>query len=232
MPSNWNKGQTKYTNLSVKKISETMKSRKIDNFKIWRDKMKKEGKIKSRYLPFKRNGDLAELIGVILGDGHIWQYERTEELSVFSNANNLGFIKRYAKLIEIIFGKKPKIGIHSKKSCIRIRIYEKNISKRLMVPISPRLHKEIDIPNWIFHKREFMIRYLRGLYEAEGSHSIHLPTSTYKVQFSNRNPSILENVFSLVLKLGFHPHKSRYQIQLSRKEGVFKFIDLINFRKY
>jgi hypothetical protein len=46
MPSNWNKGQTKYNNLSVKKISDTMKLKKIDNFKFWRDKMKKEGKIK------------------------------------------------------------------------------------------------------------------------------------------------------------------------------------------
>ena len=49
MPSSWNKGQTKYTNISVKKISDTMKHKKIDNFKLWRDKMKIEGKIKSKY---------------------------------------------------------------------------------------------------------------------------------------------------------------------------------------
>ena len=35
MPSNWSKGQTKETNLSVRKISDTMKSRKLDNFKVW-----------------------------------------------------------------------------------------------------------------------------------------------------------------------------------------------------
>ncbi len=77
-----------------------------------------------------------------------------------------------------------------------------------------------------------MIRYLRGLYEAEGSHSVHLPTCTYKVQFSNRNVSMLENVFILVSRPGFHPHRSKYQIQLSRKEEVFKFLSLIKFRKY
>jgi hypothetical protein len=54
MPSNWNKGQTKYTNLSVKKISDTMKEKRIDNFKEWRDKMKTKGKIKSKYLPLKK----------------------------------------------------------------------------------------------------------------------------------------------------------------------------------
>src|SRR3989344_3671297 len=147
MPSNWNKGQTKYTNPSVKKISDTMKLRKINNFKIWMDKMKAEGKIKSKYPPFKKDGNLAELIGVVLGDGHISSYPRTEELRIISN-------------------------------------------------------------------------------------SIHLPTYTYKVQFSNRNVSMLRNVFRLVSLLGFHPHKSRDMIQLSKKNEVLEFINLIKFRKY
>ena len=107
MRTSWNKGQTKYTNSSVKKISDTMKLRKTNNFKVWMDKMKAEGKIKSEYLPLKKDGDLAELMGVVLGDGHIWRYERTEELSIFSNANNPGFIKRYARLLEKVFDKKP-----------------------------------------------------------------------------------------------------------------------------
>lgn len=232
MSKNWNKGLTKETNYSVKKISDTMKLRKIDNFRVWRDRMKAEGKIKSEYHLLPKNEDLAELIGVVLGDGHIWKYERTEELSIFSNANNPGFIKRYSKLIDIVFNKKPTVRPHSKQNCIRIRIYEKLISKRLGVPISPRLHKKIDIPLWISKNKKYVIRYLRGLYEAEGSHSIHLPTYTYKVHFSNRNESMLKNVFKLVSRLGFHPHESKYAIQLSRKDEVLRFIKLINFRKY
>ncbi len=232
MPSNWNKGQTKYTNPSVKKISDTMKLKKINNFKVWMERMKAEGKIKSQYPPLKKDGNLAELIGVVLGDGYILKYPRTEELSIFSNSNNPGFIKRYSELLEKVFNKNPTTRIHSKQNCIRIRIYEKHIQERLGVPFSPRINKKITIPEWIFNKREYVIRYLRGLYEAEGSHSVHLPTCTYKVQFSNRNFSMLENVFILVSRLGFHPHRSKYQIQLSRKEEVFKFLSLIKFRKY
>jgi hypothetical protein len=47
MPSNWNKGFTKETHPSVKKISTTMKKRGLDNFYQWREKMKKVGKIPS-----------------------------------------------------------------------------------------------------------------------------------------------------------------------------------------
>lgn len=232
MPSNWNKGKTKENNLSVKKISDTMKSRRLDNFKIWRDKMKLEGKIKSEYLPFKKDADLAELVGVILGDGHIRTFPRTEELSIFSNANNKGFVKRYVSLVEKVFDKKPAETIHSGGNCIRIRLYQKNISKRLDVPLSPRRDLVIKIPNWIFRDKNYIVRYLRGLYEAEGSHSVHVPTSTYKVQFSNRNKSMLENVHKLVSKLGFHPHGGTDMVQLSRKGEVYRFLDLIEFRKY
>lgn len=209
-----------------------MKLRKLDNFKVWRDRMKMKGEIRSQYPAFKKDGDLAELVGVILGDGHISKFPRSEELTIFSNSANKAFIKRYSMLMEKFFEKTPYIAKMKSANCVRIRIYQKNISQRLGVPLSPRKDKNIIIPKWIFIKRDYVIRYLRGLYEAEGSHSIHLPTSTYKVQFSNSNISMLENVFMLVYKLGFHPHKSKNMIQISRKEEVFKFMELIQFRKY
>jgi len=209
-----------------------MKLKKINNFKSWMDRMKAEGKIKSKYPPFKKDGNLAELIGVVLGDGHIRAYPRTEELSIFSNSNNSGFVNRYSKLVESIFCKKPVETQHSNKNCIRIRIYQKQISIRLGVPFSPHGNLKIVIPGWIISNKKYIVRYLRGLYEAEGSYSVHLPTYTYKVQFSNRNISMLENVYELVSILGFHPHKSKNMIQLSKKNEVLRFIKLIKFRKY
>lgn len=232
MTHSWNKGLTKHNNASVLKISQTMKRRKIDNFSIWREKMKLSGKIRSHYPTLTKNGDLAELIGVVLGDGYIGKFPRTEELSIFSNSNNPGFIRRYSNLVEKIFSKKPAVAKHSMDSCIRIRIYQKNIQKRLKIPYSPRGKLKIQVPVWILGKREYIVRYLRGLYEAEGSHCVHEPTSTYKVFFSNRNSSLLRNVYILVRGLGFHPHRSLYQVQLSRKKEVFDFLDLIKFRKY
>lgn len=231
MPSNWSKGFTKGTHPSVQKISETMKRRKIDNFAKWRQKMRASGEMISSYPEFEKNGDLAELIGVVLGDGHLSKFPRTEELSIFSNSNNPGFVKRYSNLIGKIFSKEPAIGKHGS-GCIRIRVYQKKIADRLGVPYSPRAKKKIVIPDWILANNEYIVRYLRGLYEAEGCHCVHEKTSTYKVFFSNHNTSMLKNVFKLVKKLGFHPHESKYQVQILRKEEVFRFLDLIQFRKY
>lgn len=154
---------------------------------------------------------------------------------IFSNANNPGFVKRYAALVEKLFDKKPACNKHGgKANCIRIRIYQKNIQKRLGVPYSPRRNKKIVIPRWISSEKTYMMRYLRGLYEAEGSFCVHEPTSTYKLFFSNRNESMRSNVFRLLVKFGFHPHmsKSNFAVQLSKKKEVLEAIELLNFRKY
>ncbi|MDO8575561.1 MAG: LAGLIDADG family homing endonuclease [bacterium] len=228
----WNRGLNKNNNLSVRKISDTMKKRKVDNFSNWREKMRKTGKIKSNYPDFVKDGDLAEFIGVILGDGHICKFPRTESLSLFSNSNNLGFVKRYAKIFEKVFHKKPTISKRSKMNCIKINIYEKNISKRLGIYSGARIKRKIIIPDWILLNDDFVVRYLRGLYEAEGCFCAHKPTGTYKLFFSNRNISMLKNVFSLLKRLGFHPHIRYCDVQLSRKEEVKRAMEILNFKKY
>ena len=232
MPSNWSKGLTKENNASLRKTSETLKRKKIDNFAKWREQMKREGKIKSTYPPLKKDGDLAELIGVVLGDGHICLYPRTEELRLTSNSNSPGFIQRYAEIIEKVFDKKAYIINSNQGNYTKIGFYEKSISKRIGIPSGARKNLDIKIPSWILKKREYMIRYLRGLYEAEGSFCVHKPTGTYKLFFSNRNESMLDIVFRLMKKLGFHPHRSKYKIQISKKEEVYRTVEVLEFRKY
>jgi len=229
----WNKGLTKETNLSVLKISKTFKRKKLDNFKEWRDRMKKIGKIRSNYPPFNKNGNLAELIGVVLGDGHIESFPRAESLTIACNTKNKGFIKRYKSLMREFFEKKPyegKVGLNN--SCTRIRIYQKHISKRMGLPAGNKRNIDFQTPKWILKNKEYLKRYLRGLYEAEGSYCVHKPTYTHKFLFSNRNKSLLQSVYSGLKILGFHSHESKYQIQVSKKEEVYIIKDLIKFRQY
>lgn len=232
MRTPWNKGLTKHIHPSVQKISETMRRRKLDNFAKWRTEAKTKGLIKSNFPAFQKNGDLAELLGVMLGDGHIQKFPRTERLLIFSNSNNPGFIKRYTKLVEKLFDKKPYVYKQSGTNCVRISLYEKHISKRVGMPTGPRKNLEIEIPAWILNDRSNIKRYLRGLYEAEGSYSVHLPTSTHKFSFANTNQSMLKNVIKLLKVLGFSPHFDLKRVQLSKRTEVERAIKEIEFRKY
>ena len=149
------------------------------------------------------------------------------------HSNGAGFIFTCCRyhLMEI-FRKKPYIAKTSWSNCIRIRIYQKEIQKRLKIPFSPRRRRSIKIPQWILAKKEYRVRYLRGLYEAEGSMSVHRPTGTYKFSFSNKNVSMLSNVFRLMRMMGFHPHRDDSRVQLSRREEVYRAVHLLQFRRY
>ncbi|RJQ35148.1 hypothetical protein C4568_01495 [Candidatus Parcubacteria bacterium] len=228
----WSKGFTKDTHPSVRKISETMRKKKIDNFAVWRKKAKANGRIPSEYPLLEKNGDLAELIGVVLGDGHIQKFPRTERLLIFSNSNNKVFVRRYAKLVQKFFNKEPYVYKQSKENCIRISLYQKHISKRLGVPAGPRKDLNFTVPRWILKDRAHIIRYLRGLYEAEGSYSVHAATYTHKFVFTNTNQSLLKIVVKLLKVLGFSPHYDALRVQISRKTEVANAIELLGFRKY
>jgi len=228
----WNKGLTKNTNKSVHKISETMKQKRIDNFSEWREKMKKEGKIKSTYPSLKKDGNLAELIGVVLGDGNIYKFARTEGLRIVGNSAYPGFAVRYSKIIESVFGKKPSISKRSDSNAFNITIYERNISERLGIPSGSKKNLEIKVPRWILGKKKYICRYLRGLYESDGSFSVHRPTYTYKFMFSNLNQSLLCVVYRLLKKLEFHPHSTKTNVQISKKNEVYAIKELIQFRHY
>lgn len=232
MPATWNKGFTKATHPSVLKISRTMKRKKLDNLYAWREQMKQRGKIKARYPALRRNGDLAELMGVVLGDGHVGKHSRCEVLRILSHSDNHGFVRRYARLVESVFGKQPTVARRAGSRCTMITIYEQHISTRLGIPSGKRKERYLPVPRWIAKQRSHRIRYLRGLYEAEGSYCVHRPTSTVKLLFSNRNASLRRNVKRLLVQLGFHPHESGFQVQMSRKKEVEECRKLLQFRRY
>lgn len=231
-PPVWNKGLSKENNVGVARISQTLKKKKINNFKNWRLEMIEKGKFLDSPKKLEKTKDLAELIGVILGDGNIHKFPRTEALTIASNAKSIGFISRYSELIYKVFGKKATTYKQLKSNCVKIRIYQKYISQRLGIPCGARGKLTIKIPNWVIKDKENLISYLRGLYEAEGSFSVHEPTYTHKFLFANKNESMLDNVYRSLLILGFHPHRSRYQIQVSKKKEVYEVKELLKFRQY
>lgn len=222
----WNKGFTKETHPSVQKISATMKARKIDNFKKWRNEHA------AHYAVFPKNGDLAEYIGVVLGDGNIEKFPRTERIVIVGDIKKPQFIDRYAAITERLFKKMPKIEKATASHSLRISLYQKFISARLGIPTGNKGNLHYILPSWIENDETLLIRFLRGLYEAEGSLSVHLPTCTYNFAFSNYNPFLLAIVENALRRLEFHPEVRNNAIRVRRKAEVERLKCLIKFREY
>lgn len=233
-PPTWSKGETKETNLSVRKISETMRRRRIDNFAKWREEMVELGKIKSEYPEFEKAKELAELIGMVLGDGNISEHPRTERLTIAFNAKYPRIIKRTKSLLTTVFEKRPTEAAITKSSpnSWRMWIYEKWISKRLGIPAGAKKNHQLRIPKWVWKDENLLVYCLIGLYNAEGSYSIHLPTCTYNFQFSNTNHSLLRDVFNALKALGYNPILTKRCVGIRRRAEAEKFAKLIKFKYY
>src|SRR3989338_8362501 len=216
----------------AKKISQTMRARHLENFKQWRERMKELGKIKSRYPTLKKDGNLAELIGTILGDGHIYKHPMCDSLRITGDAKKMSFVNRSADLIKIVFGKKPTILKVRRSNAMTVTIYERDISRRLGIPDGSRKNLNYILPKWIARNKSFTIRFLRGLYEAEGSLCYHPSTSTHKLFFANKNQNLLKLVATLVEGLGFTQNTYINKVQVSRKAEVQELKNLIQFRSY
>lgn len=231
-PPPWDKGKRKETDLRVRKISDTFKRKKIDNFSKWREEMKKIGKIRSQYPAFIKSKDLAFLIGITLGDGNIQSFPRADRLIISLNAKYPILVNYVAAIMSKIFEKAAVVKKVKSSNCIRVWVYQKYISNRLGIPSGDRRKSVLDIPDWIWESNDFLTWYLKGLFEAEGSLSIHLPSCTYNFAFSNRNKQLLDNVKKGLIKLGFHPEVRDNAIRLRKKAEVECFRRLIYFREY
>ena len=231
-PGPWNKGKNKESDVSVRKISETFKSKHINNFAHWREQMVRDGKILANPLPLIRDNTTATLIGLVLGDGNIHKFPRTEKLTITLGTDKPDLITFAERLTEQVFSKNPVTLKHGLSKAVRITLYQKNISERMEIPNGKRRYSMTGIPQWIWESDNYLIPCLKGLYEAEASYCIHLPSCTYNFSFHNRNPKLLSDVSKALQSLGYHPEVRSYAIRLRRKDEVKSFKALINFRIY
>lgn len=220
----WNKGLTQENHPGLARIATARRAK--NNFAAW------QMTHPITYSELNQNEELAFLIGLILGDGNIHKFPRTECLTVVLGTDKPALWKYTADLVEKLFNKKPYVAKVNGSECMRVRIYQNNISERLGIPTGARGSLTIKIPKWIDRNKLFLIAYLKGLFEAEGSFCVHAPTCTYNFAFANRNRSLLNVVECSLTKLGFTPRRRPVNIALRKRAEALAFEKLISFRKY
>lgn len=213
------------------KMSKTFRRKKLDNFKSWRDKQIRKGKIISHHPPLQQGVQFAELLGLAIGDGHIEQFPRVEKFSITLDGKYPYLIKRTERLIKKVFGKPPVIAKSKKSNAVSIYFYQKDISRRLGLAVGNRSSVQSHIPAWIWNEKQYLIYCVKGLFEAEGSLSIHLPTCTYNFQFCNTNQYLLREMTRALTELGYHPEVRLKYVRLRKKLEVKSLEKLLDFRK-
>ncbi|QGA80083.1 LAGLIDADG family homing endonuclease [Candidatus Nanohalobium constans] len=189
---------------------------------------------------FTKNGDLAELCGLILGDGHIQYRSRrnnsrntsTYFVSITLNKDEEEIIENSGNLLEEVTGLEAKT-YKKQGNCVRIVIHSKDaVEKFQEIGLEPghKTEKQVSIPNWIKKSEKFCRRCVKGLIDTDGSiYNDKRKNRCYKrIIFKNYSEPLLEDFREMCLTLNIKtvdggPH----QVQVSMKD-IDKFIKTVN----
>lgn len=185
----------------------------------WYRWWKQIGKIKHHPIldakPFRKprmSRDLAELAGIILGDGGLSQYQLTVTLHFKDDANYCQYV---TKLIERLFNTRPSIYLDRSDSVNRITVSRKGIVdfflNNLDLKIGSKIRQQISIPTWVYRKKSWEIACIRGLIDTDGCVVIHRYRSKNKIYtyrklcFTSLSKPMISDVYRILNNLGFRP---------------------------
>ena len=210
--------------------------------KKWYEWWEKEGKFKKHPIinvctPInipQKSPELAELVGIILGDGSIARRQITITLHRLDDRYFVEYIKNlFKKLFKI------NVAVYKGKEDNTISVVASRVELvRFMVntglKIGGKVKQQVGVPAWIEESECFIKSCLRGLFDTDGC--FYTDKHLYKdktylncgMNFTNRSLPILFFFKTKLEQFGFHPtHNTKYSIFLRRENEIMKYFQIV-----
>ena len=182
----------------------------------------------------ERDGDLAEIIGIHIGDGCLSVTKRYSEYYLGGDITEEreyhdAWVKPLfnRKIMAPLYGKEVKYKEHPKVGIYGFHIFDKKIVElfnELGVKSGPKIN--IRVPEWVKDK-ELSKRFLRGLFDTDGTiyfsknYSAKNPLNNRpKIKLDSVSIGLIHDVYELLAKLGFKP-RLRKVFQGKRNKNPF-----------
>jgi hypothetical protein len=185
---------------------------------------------------------LAELFGVIIGDGHVNKLEIGKKIRCYSiviagdSRNDKDYMSNYLpSLFFKLFGERGSLAYSSDKNVMYTKVFGKRIIEFIEnkgILSGNKKNNMQSIPKWIMRNDKYLRACLRGLIDTDGCiYYISKKNRNLRISFTSYIPKLLNDVRESFIKLGFHPSKIivNKNICLSRKEEIKKFLNEIGF---
>ncbi|HXK41020.1 MAG: hypothetical protein A3G45_00330 [Candidatus Staskawiczbacteria bacterium RIFCSPLOWO2_12_FULL_37_15] len=178
----------------------------------------------------KKSSRLAELIGVLLGDGSISDYQVRVYHDSETDVEHAFYV---ADLFQELFSVNPTLSKIKNENTYCVVISSINLIDSLIklgLKRGSKIRQGTDIPVWIKRKKEFLKACLRGLMDTDGcfyidKHKIN-GRSYYSpcLVFTNHSPILLKSVLSSFQRFNYGPTLNRHKsIFIRRKENVIRY---------
>ena len=173
----------------------------------------------------EKSEDLAEFIGVLLGDGSLCR----NCISIACDKRWNDYIEYLKVLFTQLFGVDFKVRIHPLKNVVYLYFYSKKMMEMLLdldLKRGDKIFNKIIIPSWIKENALYLKRCLRGLIDTDGCVYFCKREKRIYVGFTNHNIPLLEDFKVCAKKVGYSFAKgNKWNCCLYRKDEVKRFID-------
>lgn len=201
-----------------------------------------EGSIKggtnsAKKVPFPTySAELAELIGIMLGDGGITYSQISVTLGYTTDKK---YVPHIRKLINKLFRVKTSTYSPKIKDVIRIRASGVNLVRNLLklgLVRGNKIKQQFDIPQWIQEEKGYIKACIRGMIDTDGC--VHrkvrrerngLEYRSIGITFSSRSRPLQNSLIRLFNILEFKVAISGVTIYLCGKEQIKRYVEEIGF---
>lgn len=211
--------------------------------KKWYEWWEREGKYKPHSiintpLPIKKprkSEDLAEFVGIMLGDGGITRYQVT---ITFHSRDEKEYSKFCTKLIKRLFD--VPVGIHYDKESLSVDFIISRSElvrfciEKLGLKKGNKIKQQADIPDWIKQNKRFAIACVRGLIDTDGcvfTHRYKVNGKFYnykKLCFTTYSGLLRQSVFNILQNIGLNPRLAqRRDVRLDSVKDMQKYFQLV-----
>jgi hypothetical protein len=118
--------------------------------------------------PLMPSEDLAYLIGIISGDGCLYNFERTCELIISCDNDFPELIEKYAALLKKMIAGNIRIQRSSQGDYSVVRLINKHLPLLLGLRTGSKVLNDYVVPEWIFTSNDYVKPFIRGLIETDG----------------------------------------------------------------
>ncbi len=186
-------------------------------------------------LKLNRTTDLAELIGICLGDGHLSRYY----FAIFGDkTKDTTYLQYHVKpLIHSTLGITPKFKTNRPDENFLVvnSAAGTRALNRLGLPYGDKIANHARIPKWILLRKSFLVACLRGLIDTDGcvygfKRSPPARGSKAIISFEFGSGShISEDVYNALLKLHYNPRmmKHKNECRLTMNKDIERFMTQI-----
>lgn len=214
--------------------------------KMWREWWDREGRYKCNITApkfFRKprfSKELAEFVGIALGDGGIARYQ----VYVTLHDDEERYSKFVFSLIKKLFNVPVNIFYRKEDSTIRLVVSRKKLVdfcvQGLGLKIGHKIRQQVDIPFWVKVNKKYSKSCLRGLVDTDGcvfNHRYRVRGKYYnykKISFTSHSKPLLESVFEILNRLGIKARitKSGKDIRIDSREAVKKYFEIVGFHNF